>query len=83
MRVAVLLLASCWLVLGCGRDGGSAAAAGEPVAETASEARAIGLLGAPELGRGFAVWESNRGGAWRLWRRDLEGGGEPAALTPV
>ncbi|MEO1368532.1 MAG: hypothetical protein AAFX50_15265, partial [Acidobacteriota bacterium] len=85
MRVAVLLLASCWLVVGCGRDGGSAsAAAGEAAAATAAtDPRALGLLGAPELGAGFAVWESNRGGAWRLWRRDLAGDGEAIALTPV
>ncbi len=24
------------------------------------------------LGDGFVVWESNRSGNWRLWRRDLE-----------
>ena len=39
---------------------------------------------APELGDGFVVWESNRGGAWRLWRRELGSGadGEAVALTP-
>ncbi|NIA01699.1 MAG: hypothetical protein GWO83_00970 [Bacteroidia bacterium] len=25
------------------------------------------------LGNGFVVWESNRSGSWRLWRRDLDG----------
>ncbi len=33
------------------------------------------------LGDGFVVWESNRGGAWRLWRRDLDGS-PPRRLTP-
>jgi hypothetical protein len=28
-----------------------------------------------ELGRGFAVWESNRTGSWRIWYRDLDGSG--------
>jgi hypothetical protein len=35
----------------------------------------------PLPARGFAVWESNRGGDWRIWTRRLEG--SPArALTP-
>ena len=27
------------------------------------------------LGRGFVVWESNRTGRWRIWRRELDGSG--------
>lgn len=26
-----------------------------------------------ELGDGFVIWESNRTGSWRLWRRNLDG----------
>ncbi|MCK5803148.1 MAG: PKD domain-containing protein [Lentisphaeria bacterium] len=28
-----------------------------------------------KLGDGFVVWESNRTGSWRLWRRNLDGSG--------
>ena len=28
-----------------------------------------------QLGSGFVVWESNRTGRWRLWRRELDGSG--------
>ncbi|HEY3964431.1 MAG TPA: LamG-like jellyroll fold domain-containing protein [Planctomycetaceae bacterium] len=28
-----------------------------------------------ELGSGFVVWESNRTGRWRIWRRELDGSG--------
>ncbi len=28
-----------------------------------------------QLGNGFVVWESNRTGRWRLWRRELDGSG--------
>ncbi len=35
------------------------------------------------LGAGFVVWESNRGGAWRLWRRDLGVDGKAHPLTPA
>jgi len=28
-----------------------------------------------DLGEGFVVWESNRGGHWRIWRRNLDGSG--------
>jgi hypothetical protein len=28
-----------------------------------------------QFGSGFVVWESNRTGRWRLWRRDLDGSG--------
>lgn len=34
-----------------------------------------------ELGRGYVVWESNRNGRWRLWRRNLDGTGK-RQLTP-
>ena len=26
-----------------------------------------------QLGPGFVVWESNRTGRWRIWRRELDG----------
>lgn len=32
-----------------------------------------------QLGKGFVVWESNRTGRWRLWRRELDGSG----LRPI
>ena len=32
------------------------------------------------LGKGFVVWESNRGGAYRIWYRNLDGSG---LLDPV
>lgn len=35
----------------------------------------------PSLGQGFVVWESNRSGRWRLYRRDLSGS-EACLLTP-
>ncbi len=28
-----------------------------------------------QLGQGFVVWESNRTGRWRIWRRELDGSG--------
>lgn len=27
------------------------------------------------IGRGFVIWESNRSGHWRIWRRELDGSG--------
>ncbi len=35
-----------------------------------------GWAGIAEMGDGFVVWESNRDGLWRIWRRDLDGGGK-------
>ncbi len=73
-----------------GAPGGEAVDGGADVAATsgADVARPSGLGNvepAPEnrpgggeeelgLGPGFVVWESNRGGAWRIWIRDLAGG---------
>lgn len=42
--------------------------AGEPDAETRA-----GWQKLSQLGDGFVVWESNRTGRWRLWRRELDG----------
>lgn len=50
------------LLSGCGTPPDAAPAAAIPV-ETSTESP------------GFVVWESNRSGAWRLWRSDLEGDG--------
>lgn len=37
-------------------------------------------LDADSFGRGFLVWESSRSGAWRIWRRGLDGG-SPAQVS--
>lgn len=71
---ALLLVAA--VACGAGGEGaapsaGSTAAPGPPV---------TGGPGPPGPGDGFVVWESNRSGSWRLWRKDLAGG-EPAPLT--
>jgi len=34
---------------------------------------AEGWVRMAKLGRGFAIWESNRTGAWRIWHRNLDG----------
>lgn len=44
--------------------------AGEPDAATREAWRSMS-----QLGRGFVIWESNRTGHWRLWRRELDGSG--------
>jgi hypothetical protein len=62
----------------------------EPVGVPAERSEGAELAGsgdpgtaeaAPPLGAGFVVWESNRGGAWRIWIRELAGG-EPRRLSP-
>lgn len=45
-------------------------AEGEPDAGTREGWRRMS-----QLGSGFVVWESNRTGRWRLWRRELDGSG--------
>ena len=44
--------------------------AGEPDAATREAWRKLS-----QLGDGFVVWESNRTGHWRIWRRELDGSG--------
>ncbi|MDX1502988.1 MAG: LamG-like jellyroll fold domain-containing protein [Thermoanaerobaculia bacterium] len=66
--VGVLALAA---TLGCGGGG--------PAARAPVETSAVGEL--ESLGEGFVVWESDRGGAWRIWRRDLDGS-PPRPLSP-
>ncbi len=78
---AALLLVLLALVA-CGADGEGPSASTGPAANPGTDA-AAGAPGGwpPSLGEGFVVWESNRSGAWRLWRRDLAGG-DPVQLTP-
>jgi hypothetical protein len=47
----------------------SESAVEEPTVEEGSGADSTQSV----LGSGFVVWESNRSGNWRLWRRDLDG----------
>src|SRR5690349_15204724 len=56
-------LCAAWLA-------GLPVAAEEPDAETRA-----GWQKLAAAGEGFVVWESNRSGHWRLWRRDLDGSG--------
>lgn len=78
LAAGLLLGTGVWIALrlvaerspvGAARD---AAAAPKPA--VASEPTA-------EAQPGFVVWESNRGGAWRLWTRRLKGSA-PRQLTP-
>ena len=64
MRKTLLLivLAACVLPHPCRAD--------EPDARTRG-----GWKKMSQLGGGFVVWESNRTGRWRLWRRELDGSG--------
>lgn len=43
---------------------------GEPDAATQKAWRDLS-----QLGSGFVIWESNRTGHWRIWRRELDGSG--------
>lgn len=52
-----------WLTAGLSR-------AEEPDAETREGWRKMS-----QVGSGFVIWESNRTGHWRLWRRELDGSG--------
>ncbi len=76
-----LALAAAGALAACG--GGPAAAPGEAAPEAAPPVDGVAAeaAAAPALGEGFVVWESNRGGDWRIWRRDLDGS-EPRRLTP-
>jgi hypothetical protein len=70
LRVSCCLWSLAWL-LGCGPRSPLPAAELDD-AESAEE------IAGPELarlGEGFAVWESNRSGDWRIWSRRLDGGG--------
>ncbi|HEV7221833.1 MAG TPA: hypothetical protein VGN42_03975, partial [Pirellulales bacterium] len=64
VRFAVIgVLFAAWLA-------GLPAAAEEPDAETRAEWQKLAAAG-----EGYVVWESNRTGHWRLWRRNLDGSG--------
>ncbi|MDA8015817.1 MAG: hypothetical protein MPN21_00085, partial [Thermoanaerobaculia bacterium] len=78
---SALLLAA--LVVSVGTACGDSAGSSLPTTTPEPSASAIGgeSEGVQSLGRGFVVWESNRGGRWRIWRRGLDGS-EPTALTP-
>ena len=58
-------------VLGCFLF--AAAFLGGAEAQTAGEKAAWKEIA--QLGDGFVVWESSRTGAWRIWMRNLDGGG--------
>ncbi|MEM6794459.1 MAG: LamG-like jellyroll fold domain-containing protein [Acidobacteriota bacterium] len=76
VRAAFALATGC--LLGCG-DGATSAGAPSEAAGSPAPPNASTPLGVPRLGAGTAVWESNRGGSWRLWRRALE----PGRLGPA
>ena len=88
---ALALILALALTGGCGGEappapGTSAGAtsvhgaveAGEPA--RAQEA-GTGAATSEGLGDGFVVWESNRGGSWRIWTKRLDGSGL-SRLTP-
>ena len=60
---AILLSLALLLAFPIGRT-----RAGEPDAATRDQWKAMS-----QLGQGFVVWESNRSGRWRLYRRELDG----------
>lgn len=65
------MIAALWALAACGGS--------EPEPTAGPGPRAIAsLIETASGGRepvGFVIWESNRSGAWRLWRSDLEGRG--------
>ena len=75
-----------FVLLACGEDGGSMAdetsASGTSGQSASSNAAPpiLDLADDPDLGEGFVVWESNRSGPWRLWRRTFDGS-PPHQLT--
>ena len=73
--IVLCLAVSAWLG-GCGGDGSAAGGSGgrPPAPAGAPDASADALAG------GFAVWESNRGGDWRIWTARLDGG-DPRQLS--
>jgi Concanavalin A-like lectin/glucanases superfamily len=61
---------------------GSLACDTRPAAvDAAPGSTAPGPAAPGEIGPGVVAWESNRSGAWRIWRSDLRGRGA-AALSP-
>ncbi len=72
LAVAFALLCACAHV--ASGDSQTRTNSPEPVVAGATTA------GAPTLGPGFVVWESNRTGDWRLFLRDLDSG-PPRQLT--
>src|SRR5262245_6150603 len=87
MRSTSLLASASIALLAClacdrGDEAQAAQALAAPPRERAAAApragdgeAAVSAEEAARLGEGFVVWESRRGGAWRIWRRDLDGGG--------
>jgi hypothetical protein len=65
MALAFAALAVAAAALGLGAPGAERAAAAGAAAEGDAN---------PAWGPGWVVWESNRGGSFRIWRRALEGG---------
>lgn len=61
---------ACGLAVACLAAGWRAAPARADEPDSATRA---GWQKMSELGQGFLVWESNRTGRWRIWRRDLNG----------
>jgi len=57
---------------GCGAGATATAGAAPPGVPRAGAAE--GEAAPAAWGPGFVVWESNRGGSFRIWRRDLSGG---------
>ena len=69
-------------VAACGAESGSAGSTAKPRAGQAGATPAAAAEGAqPPLGEGLLVWESNRTGEWRIWKRALEGS-PPRRLSP-
>lgn len=62
--------------IACGPGGCSSEAGPSAAGNGGADAPSLTVgEGAAALGEGFAVWESNRTGEWRLWTRRLDGSG--------
>lgn len=86
---AAVVLTALSLGLACGGgDEAATAGAAAPAAAITTPVMADGgpAAGGPspvdDLGEGFVVWESSRGGAWRIWTRELATGATPRQLSP-
>lgn len=71
---AGLCLLAGWMACGPGSCSSEADPSKGGDGAGAGTALAVGE-GAAALGEGFAVWESNRTGDWRIWYRRLDGSG--------
>lgn len=72
LPVDAVLAALVVATIGCGA--GATATAGAAPAGVPRAGAAEGEAAPAAWGPGFVVWESNRGGSFRIWRRDLSGG---------